>query len=261
MIADFCDIRNEDCFVTMGKMVNNSIDIIITSPPYNMTSRKGGYSDRGRYDVYKDWKSEQEYLEFTTTVFNEYDRVLKSNRVVLYNFSYSIENPSLPYKLVDTIVNTTNWDLADTIIWKKPCGLPFPANGRRLSRNWEFIWVFARKNELNTFETNRKIKSVSSKGQNYYSVVYNFLEAKNNDCKTPSLNEATYSTELCLKLLKIYAQEGYTVYDSFMGTGTTLNACVKSQMMLNCVGSEISQKQCDYARKRIENIDMEEDDE
>lgn len=100
MIQNFYKIKNENCFVTMKNMLNNSVDLILTSPPYNMTSRKGGYGDRGRYDVYQDWKSEKEYLNFTSNLFKEYERILNKDRVVLYNFSYSIENPSLPYKLV-----------------------------------------------------------------------------------------------------------------------------------------------------------------
>ena len=58
----------------------------------------------------------------------EFDRILKENRIVIYNFSYSIENPSMPYKLVYEIENKTDWKLVDTIVWKKSCGLPFPAN-------------------------------------------------------------------------------------------------------------------------------------
>ena len=253
MIQNFYKIKNENCFVTMKNMLNNSVDLILTSPPYNMTSRKGGYGDRGRYDVYQDWKSEKEYLNFTSNLFKEYERILNKDRVVLYNFSYSIENPSLPYKLVCEIENTTDWRLVDTIIWKKSCGLPFPANKRRLSRNWEFVWVFARKDEINTFEINRSIKSINEKGQNYYDVVYNFIEAKNNDKKTPMMNEATYSTDFCLKLLNIYAKDGYLVYDSFMGTGTTLNACKESKLKLDCIGSELSKCQCEYAENRIKN--------
>ena len=204
--------------------------------------------------MYEDWKTEKEYLKFTSNVFKEYNRILNKDRVVLYNFSYSIENPSLPYKLVCEIESTTEFRLVDTIIWKKSCGLPFPANKRRLSRNWEFVWVFARKNEVNSFETNRNIKSINNKGQNYYEVVYNFIEAKNNDKKTPMLNEATYSTDFCLKLLNIYAKDEYLVYDSFMGTGTTLNACKMSDLKLNCIGSELSKAQCEYAENRLNKL-------
>ena len=50
-------IYNENCEETMKRMKGKSIDIVLTSPPYNMTSRKGGYADSGRYDVYDDWMS------------------------------------------------------------------------------------------------------------------------------------------------------------------------------------------------------------
>ena len=195
----------------MDTMLDNDVkvDLILTSPPYNMTKRKGGYADTGRYDVYVDWKSEEDYLLWSIDLFNVFSSILRDNRVVLYNFSYSIENPSLPEKLVACIEEHTPFRKVDTIIWKKKCGLPFPANGKRLSRNWEYVFVFARADEMDTYENNRKVKSVSEKtGQKYYEAIYNFIEAKNNDGKCP-YNQATYSSELCEKLLEIYCQKGW----------------------------------------------------
>lgn len=248
-------IYNEDCFITMSKMDEGSIDLVMTSPPYNMTKRKGGNADTGRYDTYQDWLSEEEYIGKTISLFNEFDRVVKKNGIIIYNFSYSIENPSLPYKLVAEIASKTNWALADTIIWKKKNGLPFPANERRLSRIWEFVWIFARKEELDTFECHKKVKSVSEKtGQKYYEVHYNLVDAKNNDAATPKLNQATYSTDLCNQLFNIYANDGYVVYDPFMGTGTTANACKFGELDLHYIGSEISKDQCEYANNRLNKL-------
>lgn len=244
-------IFNEDCIDTMGSMCidNFMVDTILTSPPYNMTSRKGGHSDTGRYDVYKDWKTEKEYIDWLISIFRLFDSILKPNRTVLFNFSYSIENPSLPYKLVAALEEYTPFKLIDTIIWKKKSGLPFPANKHRLSRNYEFVFVFVRKGEGNTYENNRKILSVSQKtGQKYYEVIYNFINAANNDGKC-ELNQATFSSDLCKQLMDIYVQDGWTVYDPFMGSGTTAYACKKRG--LNYVGSEISYKQCKYAEKRL----------
>lgn len=250
IMVELNKIYNEDCFITMTNIRDNFVDIVMTSPPYNMTARKGGYSDSGRYDQYEDWKTEEEYIDFTNKLFTNFDRIVKQNGVVLYNFSYSVENPSLPYKLVAEITNNTNWTLVDTIIWKKSAGLPFPANERRLSRNWEFVWVFVRKDEIDTFCCNKGVKKVSEKtGQKYYNVYYNFVDAKNNDGKTHSLNQATYSTELCTKLFDIYADKGYIVYDPFMGTGTTANACIINDLYY--IGSEMSEKQCEYANNRV----------
>lgn len=243
-------IYNEDCFETMKKL-NNRIDIILTSPPYNMTKRKGGYADTGRYDVYNDWLEEDDYLDFTKELFCNFDKILKQNKLVLYNFSYSIENPSLPYKLVSHLEKNTPFTLADTIIWKKKSGLPFPANKRRLSRNWEFVFVFCRKTEIDTFDIYKPISSISEKtGQTYYNVFYNFVEAKNNDEKCP-YNQATYSSDLCKQLLSIYAKADDTCYDPFIGSGTTAIAC--EELGLNCIGSELSEKQCEWAENRIKN--------
>ena len=80
-------IYNEDCFITMSNMDDNLVDIVMTSPPYNMTSRKGGYADSGRYDVYEDWMTESEYIDFTIKLFNNFNRVVKENGIVIYNFS------------------------------------------------------------------------------------------------------------------------------------------------------------------------------
>ena len=250
-------IYNEDCFQTMCRMIENNIkvDTILCSPPYNMTHRKGGFADTGRYDVYEDWKTEEDYLKWTVDLFNKFDLILNKQRSIIYNFSYSIENPSLPYKLVTEIVKNTSFDLVDTIIWKKKCGLPFPANGKRLSRNWEYVFVFVRKDEVNTYENNRRVKSVSEKTkQKYYEAIYNFVEAKNNDGKCP-YNQATYSTELCDKLLDIYTQDNWIVYDPFMGSGTTAVSCNKRN--LNYIGSEISSQQVEYANQRITQTDYE----
>ena len=248
-------IYNEDCFKTMDRMVENNIkvDVILTSPPYNMSKkRKGGFADSGRYDLYKDNLEEDDYLKWTINLFNKFDLILQNQRSIIYNFSYSIENPSLPYKLVTEIVKNTSFDLVDTIIWKKKCGLPFPANGKRLSRNWEYVFVFVRKDEVNTYENNRRVKSVSEKtNQKYYEAIYNFVEAKNNDGKCP-YNQATYSTELCDKLLDIYTQDNWIVYDPFMGSDTTAVSCRKRNW--NYIGSEISSQQVEYSKERLNNF-------
>ena len=247
------DLKCGDCLELMKDMPNKSVDLIITSPPYNMTKRKGGYADKiRRYDEYNDWKPEGEYLNWLVDVFNEFDNVMNDKGVILFNFSYSIENPSLPYKLINNILEKTNFTLADTIIWKKKNGIPFPANKYRLSRIWEFIFVIVKKGYENDFNIYKKVKSISEKTkQMYYEVLYNFIEARNNDEST-ELNKATFSSEMVLKLLSIYANKDTVVYDPFMGTGTTGVGCKK--FGCSFIGNEISTKQFEYAKKRINDI-------
>jgi site-specific DNA-methyltransferase (adenine-specific) len=242
-------ILNEDCLQTMNNMPNKFVDLVITSPPYNIcVNRKGGLSDKGKYDVYKDNKTEEEYINWTIDIFNGYDKILKDNRVVIYNFGYSIEDPSLPYKIVSEISNNTQWQLVDTIVWKKRNSIPHPASYNRLNRVWEFIWVFARKTELKTFKTAKKVVSTSDRKQNYYEIFDNYVEAKNNDGPN-FLNKATFSTDLVTKLIRMYGFENDLIYDNFMGVGTTAIAAIINNC--NYIGSEISKDQCLLAEEKI----------
>lgn len=243
-----------DCIQLMKNIDDKSIDIVLTSPPYNMTKRKGGYADTGRYDEYVDWKTEEDYIDMIKTTFTEFDRLLKNNGVILFNFSYSIENPSLPYKLVSSIVADTNFELVDTILWHKKSGIPFPANKQRLCRIWEYVFVFVRKDEINTFNINKKVKSISEKtGQKYYEVFYNYIDAKNNDGKC-SLNQATFSSDLVVQLLNMYSvSDDDIVLDCYAGTGTTAIGCIKCNKHYICL--ELSKDQCDYAIKRINELE------
>jgi DNA modification methylase len=238
----------------MKDLPEKSIDLVLTSPPYNHTPRRGGNADKSdRYDLYTDWLSEEEYLEFTKQIFKGFEKVLIDKGVVLYNFGYSVENPTLPYLIVSHIYNNTNFCLADTIMWEKAHAIPHPASYNRLHRLWEFVFVFTRKKDLKKFNCYKPVTTVSEKtGQKYYQVVPNILKAKHNDGKC-ELNQATFSTDFCLELFNTYATSGYTIYDPFMGTGTTGVACKKKGY--NFIGSEISSLQCDYAEERINSTD------
>jgi site-specific DNA-methyltransferase (adenine-specific)/modification methylase len=243
---------NEDCLQTMKKIKPQSIHCVLTSPPYNMTKRKGGYADKQtRYDKYQDWKSEEEYNQWTINIFQEIDKVLIKNGVILYNFSYSIENPALPYTMMAAIISQTNFTVADTIVWKKPTSIPHPASYNRLNRIVEFVFVVVRKKEIKTFNCNKKVVKTSPKGQNYYEIIDNFITAKNNDEST-DINKATYSTEFCTKLLNVYTKEDDIIYDPFMGTGTTGVAC--KLIGRNFIGSEISSTQVEYSKDRIKKV-------
>lgn len=246
-------IHNGDCLEFM-KDYSGDINLILTSPPYNMTKRPGGNADSGRYDEYEDWKEADEYIDWSVQLFSSFDNSLVENGVVLYNFSYSIENPSMPYQLVAEIAKRTNFVLADTIIWKKKSSIPYPASPNRLQRIFEFVFVFVRENEMNTFTTNKQVSTVSKTGQKYYTPVMNFIEAKNNDGATKEINQATFSTDLVTQLLQTYAKSeiSFVVYDPFMGTGTTAKGCV--EYGCSYLGTEISKTQCDYAKERIRNL-------
>lgn len=249
---------NGDCFDVMDQMKKQKkmIDLVLTSPPYNTCRAISG--DRAiknlenRYDSYEDNKSEQEYIDWSISLFNKYDEILENNGVILYNMSYGSENPNIMWKTIAKIIEDTNFMIADSIVWKKNSALPNNVSKNKLTRIIEYVFVFCRKNEYKTFNSNKQVKSISEKtGQKFYENIFNFIEAKNNDGSC-NLNKATFSTELVLKLLDIYANKDSVVYDSFMGTGTTAKAC--KEFGISCIGSELSYSQWEYSVERVSNI-------
>lgn len=240
-------IYNEDCLLTM-KRLNSKVNAVITSPPYNII--RPNSIDRG-YDIYKDNKTNDEYIEWTLDIFKGYNFILEPNGVVLYNMSYGTENTILMSLVIADIIRRSDFTLADIIVWKKQMATPNNVSHNKMTRITEYIYVFCRKEEFNTFNCNKKKLKERETGQAIYENVFNFITAKNNDNST-ELNKATYSSELVRKLLLLYTKENDLIYDSFMGTGTTANACVIEKR--NYIGSEISKEQCDYAEKRINKL-------
>lgn len=258
-------IFNEDCFVTMSSIRQSSIDVILTSPFYNTNKKAGnnrtlentkvldGQYNYVRYDTHIDNMTNDEYCKFTEKLFNEFDKILKDNGVVLYNISYGSENTDCMFRAINSVIMNTPFTIGDVIVWKKKTALPNSCSPNKLTRIWEFVFVICRKIEIKSFKCNKKITSYRKTGQAAYENIYNIIEARNNDGSCP-YNKATYSSELCEKLLTLYAPEGATVYDPFLGSGTTAVAC--KRLGLNCYGSEISKNQCEWAFNRLKESDL-----
>lgn len=252
-------IFNENCFDTLERLPVGLFNVVLTSPFYN-TNKKAGKTktlfnckagtNYVRYDQFVDNMENQDYYEFTVNLFNEFERVRNIGGVVLYNISYGAENTNCMIETVNAILTRTNFSMADIIGWKKKSAVPNNMSPNRLTRIFEFVFVFCRKSELNSFHMNKRQVSQRNTGQKVYENIFNFVEAPNNDGICP-YNKATYSSELCEKLLRIYCPTDGWVYDPFMGSGTTAVACKK--LNLNCVGSEISKRQVDWAEERLNN--------
>lgn len=254
-------IYNEDCFETMKRMINDGqkVDCVITSPPYctpNDDARK--YNDRRfnnyqvHYDVFKGFDSPEQYRSWNVDLFNLYDKVLVNDGVVLYNISYTSKYPNLVYMVLYDIITNTCFSIADCISWKKNNALPQNMNGNRLTRICEFVFVFVRDDNLNTFKTNKQ-----KSGNKWKNLFFNYVEAPNNDILDISinrLNSATFSTEFVRSLLNIYATENSIIYDSFMGTGTTAVAC--KRFGCNFIGSELSEAQVQFANDRLSGTNV-----
>lgn len=250
-------IFNEETLHFM-KRTGFKVDCILTSPPYNtcraLTSEHARNTHQGRYDIYTDTKTPDEYIKWTLELFKWFDVHLKSNGVILYNVSYSSDrsgnstNNDTVWAMISSILSKTEFTVADKIVWKKSSALPNNTSPNSLTRICEDIFVFCRKSELKTFYCNKEVSSVRESGQKMYRSIMNFIQARNNDGSC-ALNKATFSSDLVKQLLYLYCPKGGLVFDPFMGTGTTAVGAI--QLGMHYVGTELSSAQCDYARERL----------
>lgn len=232
-------IYNQPNITTMLQMPDSFIDGIITSPPYNITSkRKDVYYNNGYSDL--DGLTEEQYIQTRIEEFIQFQRIIKDDGVILYNISYHNENPILPLLLITEVHKQTDLTVADMISWKKSHSIPFQTSPTKLSRIVEQVYVIVKKDKLHTFKTNKEVSKINQKtGQKFYKGYNNLIEAKNNDGIICDL-KASYSTELVSKLINIYFPKNSLIYDPFSGIGTTAIACKTEG--LNYIGSEINEK-------------------
>lgn len=264
--GDWYRIYNGDCVEAMRSMDAASVDMVLTSPPYN-TCREHTIAeckDRPkefyacRYDVHVESKTAEEYAVWTVELFNEFDRLLRKDGVVLYNYGMGNDSQSDSsadnwFRTMNAVIDGTPFTCADLLFWKKRCALPDNISPNHSTRIAEPVMVLCRKSEARTFRANKKVSSVRSTGQKMYVPFLNVIDAANNDGSNP-LNKATYSTELCDRLMEMYLPDDhgpdYTVLDPFNGTGTTGVSCQKRGVRY--VGAELSEAQCQYTVDRLE---------
>lgn len=241
-----------DTVETMGKINEGTIDLILTSPPYLASIRNDNHKYPGAKDQIKDNQSVDDYLEWIIENFKQYERILKKDGVIVFNFSYTTFNPSLPYFLINEVFKHTDFRIYDTFAWKKKSAMPVSGHPNRVTRIVEMVYIFAK---TPYFKANKTVSSVSRTGQKYYNNYYNFIEARNNDGKVEG-HEATFSTDLASFFIDLYSKENEIVLDNFSGTGTTPYA--SSKMNRQYIGIDLVEKFCDYARERVSKLYKEE---
>lgn len=247
-------LYNGDCEKVMGQLVTEKgmgggINKIITSPPYNII--RPNSTDRG-YDEYKDGMTNDEYIAWVLRIFALYDTLLSKDGCVLWNQSYGTENTEAMNLTIAEIIRKTPFTLADVIVWKKQSATPNNVSSNKMTRICEFVYVFCRRTEFPTFTSNKRIIGYrDDQGQPIYENIFNFFEAENNDAST-ELNKATFSTKFVNELIDRYVLPTDVVMDNFSGTGTTISAC--HARGIKSIGIELSKAQCEYTRKRLENV-------
>lgn len=245
-------ICNENCLDTMKAMQSDSIDLVVTSPPYDNLRDYNGYD-----------------FDFAQ-IAQQLARVIKPGGVIVWVVSDQTlkgsESGTSFRQALEFMSNGLN--LHDTMIWQKTNPMP-KVKTKRYFDCFEYMFVFS-KGQPKTF--NPIMQATKQGGRIYNSTTKKISSGKERVHKTFVLNHerfkdniwpiavaqnktghsAVFPLQLALDHVTTWSNPGDLIYDPFMGSGTTAIAAIKTER--NWIGSEISAEYADLANKRISLI-------
>jgi len=238
-------ILNEDCIIGMNNLPESSVDLIVTSPPYNLGIK---------YDVYNDNVDIEEYYKWTDLWVRSAYRLLKPDGRICINHYLSCGTSKLrtaPLMRINTIAENIGFHHHGLAIWddrtlskRTAWGSWKSASAPSINSPHEGILIMYKdhwkKDKKGTTDIDKDEFMESCSGIWKIST-----EKKRNVCPAP------FPVALPLRCIKLLSYEGDTVLDPFMGSGTTGVACVKTNR--NFIGFEISPEYCKHAAMRIDN--------
>ena len=232
-----------DCLEEMKNIHSDSIEAVITSPPYNMNLRirNGKHCSRQivkeistKYQDFDDNLTMDEYFKFNCNVIDE---CLRVSKLTFFNVQFLTGNKIALFKLIGKYAE----QLKEIIIWDKVNAQP--AIGESiLNSQYEVILVFDKHNSIS-----RKFDS-GCFGRGTMSNLWNIKRSK----KVHKNHGAIFPEELIFKIIENFTKKMDLILDPFMGTGTTGIVCKKLDR--NFIGIEIDKDYFNISKDRIEAI-------
>jgi len=212
-----------DCIEGLKEVPNNSVDLVVTSPPYNIGIDYGEYNDEKEFDDYK---------KFIIKVFKELYRIIKEDGIVAINVGNQ-RNSGIPHYYFFWL-KESGFNIHKEIFWYK--GLYYIQG--------ETIFVCGKGDKYNKYY--KKNDGFFSNGQ--YSTVWE-MRYKHGQSKAKLGHNAFFVLQIPTNFIKINTKENDIVLDPFMGVGTT--AVAAKQLKRNFIGFEINK---DYIQKANERL-------
>jgi len=226
--------------------------LMATSPPYNqgnscgnLLHTKGVGSGRKDVRLYNDKnqdnRSSEEYFNFCLSILNT-SAIFKDeeSHTLCWNVSYNAKSRDDYGKIVFNDKNP--FRVKETIIWDKTHSINLPQVGI-YSRKCEFVFVMTSNNEYRT-------------SQVYNDCRWNYWQIKSAGTQitgTETEHRAAYPVEFASKMVLDFSLEKDVVYDSFVGSGTTMVA--SHQLKRKCYGMELDPKYCQVIVDRMLKLD------
>jgi site-specific DNA-methyltransferase (adenine-specific) len=262
-------IINGDCVEVMKTLPENSVDLIVCSPPYNANIK---------YDVYDDGLSMDDYWKFTIDWLSESFRVLKDDgRIavnvpiemnvqerggrILFNSEFWMRMKEVGFQFFGMVdltedsphrVRQTAWgswmsNSQPYIYNPKECVILSYKNSPKKLTKGESQWK-GTPTEVKDEEGNVKTKMFyeDEDKKEFMNLVFGRWEYF---ADTKSLTKATFSLDIPSKAIKILTYKNDIVLDPFMGSGTT--AVAAETLNRRWIGIELSENYTNIAKERV----------
>lgn len=228
----------------MGEIPDNSVHLMITSPPYNVGKE------------YDNDLSLDEYLDLLTSVFSQtYNKLVIGGRACI-NMANIGRKPYIPlHAMVIEIMLDLGFLMRGEIIWNKSAsgggscawGSWMSASNPVLRDFHEYILVFSKGSYSKNRNQVKKDTIERDDFINWTKSIWTFPAVNAKKIGHP----APFPVELPHRLINLYSYEGDVVLDPFCGSGTTCLAAIKNNRSF--IGYEIKKEYIDLAEKRISN--------
>ncbi|MEE1001326.1 MAG: DNA methyltransferase [Bacteroidales bacterium] len=239
---------------------DKSVHLIITSPPYWQLKDYGNDNQIGFHDSYEG------YINNLNMVWAECNRILHDGCRLCINigdqFARSVYYGR--YKVIPIrteiirFCETLGMDYMGAIIWQKQTTMnttgggavmgsfPYPRNGV-LKIDYEFILIFKKQGKapVPSLEQKKSSEMTKEEWNTYFASHWTFGGAKQDG------HIAVFPEELPHRLIKMFSFAGETVFDPFMGSGTT--ALASRNLQRNSIGYEINPDFVDYYKQKVDN--------
>jgi len=248
--TDLGTLYNSECITHMSKnMKNDSIDLVITSPPYNVNID---------YDVIDDNLIYNHYFENMISIFYFIHKKLKNDGRMIINVPYDAKFPKENMRVFFVanfwkMLKDIGFQWAGLVDLVEPSAqrVKLSAWGSWLSPSAPYIYnpkecaIICYKNQWK--KENKGKSYFNEKNKNEFIK----LTGAQWDYKpeTHGLTKANFSLDFPIDALKILSWENDLVFDPFMGSCTTALAC--EMMNRRWIGTEISKKYCKIGSQRL----------
>ena len=222
-----------DCLEVLKQIPCDSVDLIITSPPYNLGKTHHTGNNRFKsYSEYNDDMPERLYQTWQTEVLRECFRVLKPTGSLFYNHKNRIKNgvQITPYEWL----LKTDFVIKQEIVWQ---------NG---SQNFDKIRFYPMTERVYWLAKSPDTKMYNA--INHHDI---FTRAEWQPVKTQGEHKRAYPVKMCEDIISCF-EDAKTIFDPFMGSGTTGEASLK--LGRDFIGIELDEGYFKIAENRINQV-------